>query len=193
MSDRQAVIRYLIENYYGGDPARVAAASDYTVAQINDWVSGKRTPQKFTIEYLIHCVFTPEFKIIEEFWEFEQGKPVKPQLAKMLEGHHENAGIYAFYDSSANLIYLGKAVKLLPEVYDAMNNRTVHISLPRGIKNRPEKRSEMIRYISAYDVGKSKLMDFPRHVESLMLRISKPILNKNIGNLAVAFKSPVES
>ena len=194
MSDeRQFVIKYLVENYYGGDAVRVASATGYTVAQINGWILGKRIPQKKTIEYLIHCAFTPEFKVVEEFWQFEPGKPVRTQLGVMLKGHEESAGIYAFYDSCANLIYLGKAVKLLQEVYDALMNRVVHVPFPRGVKKKPGKRYEIVRYISAYDVGISNFVDFPKHVESLILRISKPLLNKNIGTLAVAYKAPEES
>ncbi len=43
-----------------------------------------------------------------------------------------------------------------------------------------------VRYLSAYEVRKSEAGDNARHVESLILRISKPRLNKNIGTLKEA-------
>ena len=93
------------------------------------------------------------------------------------------------YDSIGNLVYVGKATRLLDEVYAAIR-RDIHIPFPRGISNVPEKRYEIISYISAYDVGTSDWIDYPKHVESLILRISKPLLNKNIGTLEKAFQVP---
>lgn len=49
---------------------------------------------------------------------------------------------------------------------------------------------EVVRYISAYDVGTVDWDDFPKHVESLVLRISKPKLNTNIGTLRKAHIQP---
>ena len=50
-----------------------------------------------------------------------------------------------------------------------------------------------MKYISAYDVGSSNWIDYPKHVESLILRISKPILNKQIGFLEKAYIELSES
>jgi hypothetical protein len=149
-------------------------------------------PRKQTIEYLIHCVFTPEFKVIVEFGEFHAEKKVATQLKALLKGHESSPGIYAFYDSMANLLYVGKALKLLPECQAAIC-RTVHIPFPKGVKSKPEARTQIVRYISAYNVGKSKWLDYPKHVESLLLRISKPPLNKNIGSLEKAYVAPKEA
>ena len=91
----------------------------------------------------------------------------------------------------ANLVYLGKATRLLDESYAAIRGE-VRIAFPAGVRDRPEYRYSIIRYISAYDVGESNWVDYPKHVESLILRISKPVLNKNIGYLERAFVTPQE-
>lgn len=48
-------------------------------------------------------------------------------------------------------------------------------------------RHQVVRYISAYDVKSSESCDYPNHVESLILRVSKPIMNKQIGTLDKAY------
>ena len=95
----------------------------------------------------------------------------------MLGEQANDTGIYAFYDSMGNLIYLGKATKLIAEITSAIN-RTVHIAFPKGVKSAPRIRTQIVKYLSAYDVGTVKWNDFSKHVESLILRLSKPILNK---------------
>ncbi|MBU2786255.1 hypothetical protein HAP93_10865 [Acidithiobacillus ferriphilus] len=192
MTTRAEILQYIVDQYFGGDLKKTAEISGYTQAQIANWLSGKRNPQKNTIEYLIQCAFIPEFKVIAEFAEFDNQKAVQTQLKAILGEHAQDPGIYAFYDSMGNLLYLGKATKLLGEISSAIN-RVVHIAFPKGVKIAPKNRTEIVKYISAYDVGAVKWNDFPKHVESLILRISKPLLNKNIGSLAKAYKQPKET
>lgn len=192
MVTRSEVLNYIVDEYYDGSPETAASASGYSVNQIKNWISGSRNPQKNTIEYLIQCAFVPEFKVIVEYAEFNYQAPLQTQLKKMLGAHTLNPGIYAFYDSMGNLLYLGKATKLLSEMSSAIN-RKVHVTFPKGVLNTPKLRTEIVKYISAYDVGVVKWTDFPKHVESLILRISKPLLNKNIGSLQKAHQPPKET
>lgn len=189
MSERKAVLAYLIDTYCSGEPAKAAELTGYTARQVREWLSGDRTPHKDTIEYFIHCIFTPEFKVIVEFGKFDPAGAVLTQLRKLLRGHEGKPGIYAFYDSMANLLYIGKATKLLNESCAAIN-RGVHVSFPKGVVTKPSKRHQIVRYVSAYDVGSSEWLDYPKHVESLILRISKPPLNKNVGRLERAHRAP---
>jgi hypothetical protein len=175
-----------------GDIQKAAELTGYTEQQILNWFDGTLCPQKQTIEYFLHRMFVPEFKVVIEFGEFDSDKEVRPQLRKIFEGHEQNAGIYAFYDSMANLLYVGKATHLLEECYSAIR-RNIPVTFPAGIKKKPDKRHEVVRYISAYDVGQSNYVDYPKHVESLILRISKPILNKKIGHLDKAYAQPKEN
>lgn len=192
MTSRSEVLQYIISEYYSGDTSRAAEMSGYKKTTIENWISGNRIPQKNTLEYFIQCAFVPEFKVISEFAEFESQKPLQTQLKSILGAHSNDPGIYAFYDSMGNLIYIGKATKLLSEISSAIK-RPIHIVFPRGVKNVPQCRTEIVRYISAYDVGGARSSDFPRHVESLILRISKPLLNKNIGSLSKAYKQPKDA
>jgi hypothetical protein len=48
-------------------------------------------------------------------------------------------------------------------------------------------RHQVVKYISAYEVKIFENFDYPKHVESLILRISKPIMNKQIGLLDRAY------
>lgn len=189
MASRSEVLEYIINEYYSGDLSQASELSGYKISTIKGWIAGDRNPQKNTLEYFIQCAFVPEFKVIAEFAEFDNQKPLQTQLKSILGEHSNHPGIYAFYDSMGNLIYIGKATKLVAEVSSAIK-RTIHIAFPKGVRNIPKCRTEIVKYISCYDVGGARSSDFPRHVESLILRISKPLLNKNIGSLAAAYKQP---
>ena len=180
------LIKYIIDEYFDKDPKKMAGVTGYTSAQISSWLKKEVTPQKGTIIYIFNCIFTPEFKIIAEFKEFDPNEHVKPQLQTILGGHEKDSGLYAFYDSMANLLYLGKATHLLQESYESIR-RPVVINFPKSVKNKPEKLYEAVKYISYYQVQQFDYIDYPKHVESLLLRISKPILNKNIGSLEEAY------
>jgi len=182
------VLNYLVGEYFV-DVDEAAEITGYASKSIEKWISGEVNPQKQTVEYFLHLIFTPQFKIIVEFGDFFQNQDVRPQLRALFRGHEKSCGIYAFYDSMGSLLYVGKATNLLDEAYSAIR-RDVHVDFPSGIKNKPERRHQIVRYISAYDIGISKWLDYPKHVESLILRISKPRLNKNIGNLEQAYREP---
>ena len=192
MDERNQIIKYLIDQYLQGNIEEASNLTGYTQQQLNQWTTGERTPQRQTIDYLIHKIFVPEFKVIVEFGEIDSAGDIRSQLRSLLAGHETNSGIYAFYDGMANLLYVGKATNLLDECYQTIR-RDVPVNFPAGIKKKPEKRYEVVKYISAYDVGASNWVDYPKHVESLILRISKPILNKQIGFLERAYSEPTES
>ena len=119
MTTRTEVLNYIVQKYYAGNIEKVSSVYGFTKTQINSWLSGKRKPQKSTVEYLIQCAFVPEFKVIAEFVEFDPDKAIQTQLKTMLGEHANDPGIYAFYDSMGNLIYLGKATKLIAEITSA--------------------------------------------------------------------------
>lgn len=180
---RSKVIQYLVVEYYDGDEKRAAEATGYAAHQISSWIKGEREPQKGTVEYFMHCAFAPEFKVVTEFYNFNPYDRVRTQIRDALNGYEDHPGIYAFYDSMANLLYVGKATSnLLDEMYNAIL-RGIDISFPKGVTQVPQKRYEVVRFLSAYDVGVYSHLDYPRHVESLILRLSKPPLNQNIGQL----------
>lgn len=191
MASRSEFFDFVVKEYYTSnkDAAEKTGYHERTIVQ---WRTGVCTPQRSTIEYFISVALVPEFKVIQEFWPFDHSIALQTQLKEMLGEHRNDPGIYAFYDSLGNLLYLGKATKLLGEISAAIC-RKIDVSFPKGVKAKPETRKEVVRYISAYDVGASSFDDYPKHVESLLLRISKPPLNKNIGSLGRARKEPAET
>lgn len=186
MNERNAVINYLFKQYFKGDIETMEYITGYSQNTINNWLIGTTIPNNRTIEYVNHKIFTPEFTVVHEFYEIFPSKPMLTQLRNMYKGHEHRSGIYAFYDSMANLLYVGKAIKLLDETYSALR-RDSEINFPAGIKNINVQRHQVTRYISAYDIKSFDSFDYPKHVESLILRISKPRMNKQIGILEEAF------
>ena len=191
MATRSEFFDFVVREYYKSTKD-AAERTGYHEKTIEQWRNGERVPQRSTIEHFISVALVPEFKVIQEFWPFDHNAPLLTQLKAMLGEHKNDPGIYAFYDALGNLLYVGKATKLLGEINAAIC-RKIDVSFPKGIKSKPETRKEVVRYISAYDVGSTSFDDYPKHVESLLLRISKPPFNKNIGFLDRARKEPAET
>lgn len=196
-NDRTVVLKYFVQQYFDNDVKQVAEITGYKESQIKNWLEGKTQPQKATLKYIIHCATAPEFYIINEFFPFDNSKALQTQIKELLGNRDKCAGIYAFYDAFGNLLYVGKAsTDLLKEIQDALK-RTIPVEkLPNfkniGEKDRPQIRAELVKYISAYYVGETEFSDYPKHVESLILRISKPLFNKIKGSLLYHASKPEE-
>ncbi|EGR1145895.1 TPA: hypothetical protein N2828_004453 [Vibrio parahaemolyticus] len=186
MSDRTIVMNYLLSEKFDNSAESMSEMTGYSVNQIYKWVSGEIVPNKSTLDFIIMSTYTPEFTVVKEFYEIDTSEPIKTQLNDMFKGHEDRAGVYAFYDAMANLLYVGKASNLLQETYSAIMREDL-VSFPSGIKDKMQKRFELVKYVSAYDVATNDHWDYPKHVESLILRISKPRLNKQIGILEQAY------
>ena len=186
MADRNAVFRYILTEYFNGNIEEMSQQTDFSQNDLIAWRDEKKTPQRKNVEYLLNIILTPEFKVITEFFELNQDQGIFSQLKEMYLGHELRSGIYAFYDGMANLVYLGKAKNLLDETYSAIR-REHELLFPAGIKNKTIPRYKVVRYISAYDVKVINGFDYPKHVESLILRISKPTMNKQLGRLEPAY------
>lgn len=191
MDKKLLILEYVFESRFNSDIAKMADLTGYEPRQIQQWLAGEVSPQNQTLDFILTCGYVPEFRVVKEFFEIDSTEPIRPQLAEMYAGHEELSGVYSFYDASAKLLYVGKAKNLLKETYEAIR-RSDDINFPAGIKNRSVKRYNLVRYISAYDVATHDWWDYPKHVESLILRISKPPLNKQIGTLEEAFPNKEE-
>lgn len=84
MDDRNIVIKYLVDHYLDGNIAAAADLTGYRQQKLNQWVSGEITPQPQTIDFLIHKIFVPEFKVIVEFGEIDSSLDIKSQLRSLL-------------------------------------------------------------------------------------------------------------
>lgn len=189
MLSRHEIIKYLVDEYYGGDAGEAAKSTGQTKQQVEGWLDKTHQPHKRNVSRLIYFSVVPEFKVITEFALFR--KPTKRvkllrRLSIILKGHENASGLYAFYDSMANLIYLGKTDgNMLGEVYQQIKTTIPVGILPKAI-SKDAKRFDVVRYISAYSIPTSDHADYAKHVEGLILRISKPRLNKNLGTLQPA-------
>lgn len=184
--ERSHILKYLVSEYYGGSVENFALDTEYSPTQIRSWMSGDVQPQKDTLDYIFNCMFTPRIQVIAEFAKLDSDEEIRPQLRSILSNFGEAAGLYAFYDSMANLIYLGKAKRLFQEIYSALR-RDVNVEFPNKVEFHPTHRYELVRYVSAYQVATYDWLDYPKQLKSLILRISKPPLNRNIGNLEKAY------
>jgi hypothetical protein len=189
MVTRNDIVKYLVDEFYGRDAANAAKATGHTKQQLDWWLTNKHQPHKINVSRLLFHSVVPEFKMITEFALIT--KPTKAvslhkRLATILAGHEKASGLYVFYDSMANLIYLGKTDgKMLSEVYQQIKTGIPGGILPKAVSANA-KRLDVVRYISAYSIPTSDHADYAKHVEGLILRISKPRLNKNVGRLRAA-------
>jgi hypothetical protein len=179
------LVNFLSSEYFSGDIKELSEHTGYTKQQLECWTSGKRKPHKATLRYLISAVIAPELKIVCEFFpvNINSAGDISKEINKALGVHADKPGIYAFYDSMCNLIYIGKAAQgLFREVYQQLRG-PLGIKFPTALKKPPNNRWRATSFISAYEVPSIDHLDYPKHIESLILRISKPIGNKILGNL----------
>jgi len=186
---RNDIVKYLVDEFYDGDAGRAAIATGHTKQQINWWLTKTHQPHKANVGRLIFFGVVPEFKVITEFALIKQPTPkttLHKRLATILKGHEKASGLYAFYDSMANLIYLGKTDgNMLGEVYQQIRAKISAGILPKPVAS-DARRQDVVQYISAYSIPPSHHADYAKHIEGLILRISKPRLNKNLGALKSA-------
>jgi hypothetical protein len=121
MGDRSVVVAWVLRELYQNDRKKASELTGFSVQQLTQWGSGARTPHSSSVARLMHHAFEPAFTIIAEFKPIRHDGTVKGvhgQLSSILKGFHKASGVYAFYDSSGNLLYLGKADgTLLNETY----------------------------------------------------------------------------
>ena len=186
ITDKNAVIRFIVNQYFDNNLKIAAEKTGYTQTQIKKWIEGKTAPRLLTARYFMQVALIPEFTIVCEHAPFYPDEGIATQLKTMLNGHSEMPGIYVFYDSLCEPLYVGKANSSLQKEIVSALGRKIHLTFPKTIKSPPTKVREMVSYISAYDVAGKDHADYPKHVESLILRIKKPRLNKQLGGLVKA-------
>jgi hypothetical protein len=178
VANRNEIVEYVVAECFGDDIDKVCSVTGFTKQQVTGWLEHRTQPQVGNVSYLMHRAFAPEFRVIAEYVPIQTSgseKSLRKQVANTLKGHEVASGLYAFYDSMVNLV---------SEIYQQLT-APVKKPFPKGVRQ-PERRLDVVRYLSAYYVQRSIFEDYARHVESLILRISKPALNANIGKLEKA-------
>ena len=197
MHPHKEIINFIVQTYFNGSNNAAAEMTRYTVQQITVWRNPQGgTPQVATLQRFIEATTLPKFSIIAEYSPLhvplQNGGNwnLNGRLAEIFDGHGDAYGIYGFYDSLARLIYVGMSeANLRQECYQRLNaNFPDHIPFPGGF-GRPQTVCDATLYISAYAVKGPMHIRYARHPESLILRLSKPLLNRNIGALAQAIQN----
>jgi hypothetical protein len=142
-------------------------------ANWGQYLAGRRHPGLGTIKAAIHSLRDswPVYMVMEL-------EPIPGSLAKL----RERPGIYAFYGSSGEVLYVGQATNLRVEVNQALNRRVNSVVRlgPKISKKAHPKYRPMAALISAYEVPAARL----RHnLEALLLRMFPNELHNNkMGN-----------
>lgn len=185
LSFEAGLVDYLVREHFHGDSGEFARHTGYSKQQIEYWRAGSKKPQKSTLRWLLSATIAPEFRVAVEFEPIDivGRNEISKVLREALNGHEKNTGVYAFYDSMCNVLYVGKAsTGFGQEMYQQLR-APLGIGFPRAVTNAPSERWMAVKYISAYEIPKVDHLDYPKHVESLVLRLSKPVGNKVLGTL----------
>ena len=188
------LIDYLVCEYFDDDEKRFSARTNYTLQQVRSWRAGTKKPQAATLRWLLSATLAPEFSVACEFKKVKLNtkSEISSELAVALGTHASKCGVYAFYDSMCNVIYVGKASSNLKnEMYQQLR-APLGVGFPKAVKSSPTERWEATSYVSAYEIPQVEHLDYPKHVEALTLRLSKPIGNKVLGTLSHS-KAPIET
>ena len=188
------LIDYLVCEYFDNDEKKFGARTNYTLQQVRTWRAGTKKPHAATLRWLLSATLAPEFSVACEFKKVKltAKSEISSQLDAALGVHGSKCGVYAFYDSMCNVIYIGKAsTSLKSEMYQQLR-ASLGLDFPKAVKSSPTERWEATTYVSAYEIPSVEHLDYPKHVESLTLRLSKPIGNKVLGTLNHS-KAPIET
>ncbi len=83
MNQRCVVVQYLLEQHFDNDIGKMAKTSGYLPKAIKEWIDGLVIPNHTTISLLQGLIFTPEFSVVEEFYEIDSSKQILTQLKEM--------------------------------------------------------------------------------------------------------------
>ena len=142
------------------DGAAFAKAIGKKHANVSQYLSGTKKVGPRTLKSAVYHLGEWEVKALLEV----QPKP------ENLAGIPQSPGIYALYDSSASILYVGQATCLRAEITQTLNRRTNFPvrSGPQLTKKHHPKYKDVTARISAYEVPSARL----RHnLEALLLRV----------------------
>lgn len=127
-------------------------------ANVNAYCSGRKIPGKAVLRSSLQHAF--EWDLITLF----ELVPLK------ISSLSSSPGIYALYDSSGSILYVGQATNLKAEVNQTLH-RNVNFAIrsgPKLSKKKHPKYKDVVHFMSAYEVSSSRV----RHnLEALLLRV----------------------
>ena len=124
------LVEYLAKEFFDGSMKDLADRTGYQKQQVELWAKGTRKPHKATVRWLLYSTIAPEFRVVTEFApvDIDSEKQIRTSLRAVLGGHTDRAGVYSFYDSMCNVIYVGKASSSL------LNEMCQQLKGPLGLK-----------------------------------------------------------
>jgi transcriptional regulator with XRE-family HTH domain len=192
-----SLLEALQEEYGTVTQTDLAKALGVTQPTISNWVNGGEPSKrnlKRLLEYFRDHHARTLIKPIVEFvpiepvqlsneWRFSSDNDVVEELKTQLHG---KKGIYLFYGTTGEALYLGKTEASLygeaKQRLKALPNRPMYIP----VKGRVLQMGAMARYLSAYEVSIPAAV---KNVESFMLRaFANELRNRNGGNFKLAMK-----
>lgn len=110
--NRNEIVKYGVAECFDGDIDKVCSETGFTKQQVTWWLGDRNQPQASNVSRLMYRAFAPKFRVIAEYVPIQTSgseKSVHKQVATTLKGYEKASGLYAFYDSMVNLIYIGKS------------------------------------------------------------------------------------
>jgi hypothetical protein len=152
----------------GADFAKAIGKKPTNTSQ---YLSGAKKPGKRTLRGAVYHLGEWNVKPIFELAPIPERSEIP-----------ETPGIYALYDSSSNLIYVGQALDLRAEIWQTLNRKTnfpVRSGPKLSVKAQPKYKTITVK-LSAYQVESGRL----RHnLEALLLRVfPNQSHNNKLGN-----------
>lgn len=150
---------HTLKDVVGLDRAAFARAIGKKYTNVSQYLSGTKKVGPRTLKSAVYHLGEWNVKPLYEL-------DPKPLLAEI----PQTPGIYALYDSSASIVYVGQATRLRAEMNQTLNRRTnfpVRAGPTLTRKHHP-KYKDITTRISAYEVPSARL----RHnLEALLLRV----------------------
>ena len=160
----------LLKDFSGLADGRFAQACGKTHANMSGYLSGALVPGKRVIKSAVEHLYEWNVRPLMEI------EPVPANLNTL----PTEAGIYVFYDSGGNVVYIGKATNFRAEVRQTLGRKIpVAIRIGPTLEKERPKMKDLVEMMSLYRISSSRL----RHnLESLLLRIfANQTHNSNIG------------
>lgn len=160
----------LVQSFTGLTDGAFAKACGKKHANMSKYLSGASIPGKRVLKSAVEHLYE---------WNIQPVMEVQP-VPQNLNTLPTDKGIYVFYDSGGNVIYIGKATNFRTEVRQTLGRKIpVAIRVGPKLNKQQPKMSDLVARISLYQVVSPRL----RHnLEALLLRIfANQTHNSNIG------------
>ena len=160
----------LLREFSGLAEGKFAQACGKKQANMSRYLKGLLVPGKRVLKSAVEHLYE---------WNVQQIQEIQP-VPSNLNTLPTDAGIYVFYDSGGNVVYIGKATNFRGEIRQTLGRQIpVAIRLGPTLAKKKPQMKDLVGSLSLYRIASPRL----RHnLESLLLRIfANQTHNSNIG------------